>query len=79
MASTTIDHDYSPDHKSEAGEGGKEVATVLVEGVEVDIDVAEEAAVLRKIDIFILPVMCVTFWLQVSRPFTLISTVDELL
>lgn len=66
MNSTTIDHDYTPDHKSEAGDGSKEVATVVVAGVEVDIDVAEEAAVLRKIDLFILPVMCVTFWLQVS-------------
>lgn len=64
---TTIDHDYSPDSKSDGGEGAgsKEVATVVVEGVEVDIDVQEEEAVLRRIDRFILPVMCVTFWLQV--------------
>ncbi|KAL7414753.1 major facilitator superfamily domain-containing protein [Mrakia frigida] len=63
---TTIDHDYSPDSKSDGGEGAgsKEVATVVVEGVEVDIDVQEEEAVLRRIDRFILPVMCVTFWLQ---------------
>lgn len=61
---STIDHDYSPDSKSMEA-GAKETAVVRVGEVEVEIDVAEEAAVLRKVDLYILPIMCVTFWLQV--------------
>ena len=62
---STIDHDYSPDSKSMTDEERtKQTSTVRVEGVELAVDIEEEQVVLRKIDRYILPVMCITFWLQ---------------